>query len=249
MELNAVLTDVVPVREPIVESATDEKPTEQVDATPSVAKEPEETEVQAQRDDKGRFKGQEEGKKPETMVPLSALLAERAKRKAPEVPTAKTDVFENPDKAIEERVSEATAPLRAQYFNLSLRAAQRTYKDFEDAAKAFSEASEKDERLVDQLRSHEDPGEFIYAVGMQVKELADVGGDFGKYREKIRAESKSEADALRARIQALEAENATLKSSREKAAKVPQSLNAEPSGVAKGTEFAGPTSINSILNS
>jgi hypothetical protein len=250
MEMNDVLSDATQVREPIVESATDEKPSTPVveAATTSVAMEPEATEVQAQRDDKGRF-ATDEGKKPETMVPLSALLAERAKRKVPEATVAKTDVFENPDKAIEERIHEATAPIRAQYFNLSMRAAQRSYKDFEDAAKAFADASEKDERLVEQLRSHDDPGEFIYSVGMQVKELSEVGGDFGKYREKIRSEASAELGTLQARIQALEAENATLKSSRDKVAKIPQSLNAEPSGVSRGAEFAGPTPIRSILNS
>lgn len=254
MDLDAVLSDAELTRAPIQEAATDEKPSIEVDepfkepAESSSAKESEaQPETQAERDDKGRF-AKKEDQKPEPMVPLSALLAERAKRKEAPQEKPKTDIFENPDKAFEERISEATAPLKAQLFNMSLSYAKRAHTDFEEAAKAFADATEKDARLLDQLRAHEDPGEFIYNVGLQLKELSDVGGDFGKYREKIRSEAAKEMDSLKARLAALEAENQTLKARQDKVSKVPQSLNSETSSTVKGADFSGPTPLKNILN-
>lgn len=255
MDLNDVLSD-----KPIAESetATDVKPeseTETEEAAPSAAPEQKaeiKEEVAAKpeqpRDDKGKFAAKPE-EKPEPMVPLSALLAERARRKEPDAGKPKTSIFDNEDEGISQRVAEQVAPLQQQVFNLQLQLAKTQKPDFDDVVMTFLKASQKDEVLKYQADNAPDPLAFIYREGKRIKELADVDGDIGKYREKVTSEERAKYADLETRFKALEAENKALKQSQDKAAKVPQSLNSEQSAAAAQATFAGPTPIKSILNS
>lgn len=263
MDLNDVLSDKpVPARTEETESATDDKPGEVVEteaepAAPSAAKEQEkpeeskdaEAEAARQRDEKGRFS---------KTVPQEALHAEKAKRreleqKLQELQAQKpTSVLEDEDKAFTERLTKATQPLMERFFKLSVKAARNTpgRDDYEDVAAAFSEAAESDPKLWESFRASDDPGEYVYSVGKQIKELGDVGGDILKYGEKKRAEGLAEAETLKQQIAALTAEISTLKGSKDKQARIPQSLNSEQSAATKGGEsFSGPTPLKSIINS
>lgn len=261
MNLADVLSDKpVPAREPIAEPATDVKPepTPAVEpaAATSAAKEPEPAKEPAPtqaRDEKGKFtKPQEEQVDGRTQ----ALREERRKRQELErelqqlrEAKPKTDFFENPDQALSERLNSHLAPIQERFFKLSVKAARNVAgrDDYDEVAQAFTEAADNDPALMAAFRNADDPGEYAYTVGKQFKELGDVGGDITKYREKIDSQWKGKMSELEQRLTALEAENKALKESQEKRAKVPQSLNSEPSAATAAETFAGPRPLKSIL--
>jgi len=254
MNLDEILGD-----KPIVTptEATDVKPaeTEAAAAPSAVTEAPKEApqeqpkETSTQRDDKGRFA------KPEPSVPVAALADERRKRQELEAELQrlreakpKTDFFEDPNKAFEERIESTLTPWKERFFKLSIKAARAGRDDYEEVSEAFSRAADADPRLTEQLRDHDDPGEFIYSVGKQLKELSDVGGDIGKYRSKIESQYTTKLSEMETRLKALEAENKTLKESQHKQARVPQSLNSEQSAAASSAAFAGPRPLKAIIS-
>jgi hypothetical protein len=259
MNLADVLSDKpVPAREPIVESATDVKPEPAIaepSAAPSAAKEPEpskEAALTQARDDKGKFTKPQEEVDGRTV----ALREERRKRQELErqlqefqQAKPKTDFFENPDQALSERLQSHLAPIQERFFKLSVKAARNVAgrEDYDEVVNAFTEAADNDPTLMTAFRNADDPGEYAYTVGKQFKELGDVGGDITKYREKIDTQWKGKFSELEQRMNALEAENKALKESQEKRAKVPQSLNSEPSAASSAETFAGPRPLKSIL--
>lgn len=266
MDLSEVLSDKpIPARTEVketTEAATDVKPeaAEKVEAKPepaasSAAKEkpeaePETAEQKAarERDDKGRFVKH---------VPQEALHAERAKRqeleqklKALEQQKPVTSVLEDEDKAFNERLTKATQPIAEKFFKLSVKMARNTPDrgDFDEVAAAFSSAAEADPRLWESFRASDDPGEYVYSVGKQIRELGDVGGDILKYGEKKRAEGAAQAESLQTEIKALKAEIEALKQSQERREKIPQSLNGEQSAAGRSGQYSGPTPLKSILS-
>lgn len=224
-----------------------------------------EAKAERSRDEGGRFaKAEEKAETPEkpakqqmSSAEVAAIIDERRKRQALESelaqlrreqskPTEKPSVFDNEDAAITSRVQEANQPLREAVYKLSVKAARGVYKDFDEAAEAFAEASGRDPRLIEGLRASDDPGEYIYTMGIHVRELADVGGDLMKYRDKVTAASQAKLDEQTKQIAALTAEIETLKKSQAELAAVPRSLNALPSGAVKATDQDA-DDINSIV--
>lgn len=264
-----VLSDKsVPARTEKPESVTDDK--SEIDERESAADEIEETaapsaaketqkpaepakaddkpaDTSLARDDKGRF---------QKTVPLEALHAERAKRQALEkqVQAAQKpppSVLEDEDGAFNARLAQATQPLQVKFFKLSVKAARMApgREDYDEITQAFLDAAEKDPQLEKAWRESDDPGEYAYSVGKQIKELGDVGGDIVAYGAKKLAEGAAQADTLKQKITALEAEITALKASKDKQEKVPQSLNSEQSAAANGAAtFAGPRPLKSILS-
>lgn len=232
---------------PAVETKT-EAPVEQVET-----KQEPEAKADRSRDENGRFAKTEEkpaaapekpAKQQMSSADVAAIIDERRKRQALESqlaelqraqarPIEKPSVFDNEDAAIRARMEEHSAPVREAIYKLSVKSARAIYKDFDEAAQAFAEASDRDPRLIAGLRSSDDPGEFIYTMGIHVRELADVGGDLMKYRDKVTAASQSKLDEQAKQIAALTAEIDTLKKSQAELAAVPRSLNALPSAAAK----------------
>lgn len=201
--------------------------------------------VDKARDEQGRFASKEEKpaaekqaeKPPLKSADIAAIIDERRKRQALEeqLKALKSDkpapdFWENPADAVSQRVQEATSPLKAQLFKMSMKAAKQGREDFDQVAEAFMSASEADPSLIKQLREHDDPGEFVYQFGKHHMELSSVGGDLGKYREKLTAESAAQLAEKDKTIAALQAELNTLKDSQTKLASVPRSLNSTPSG-------------------
>lgn len=224
-----------------------------------------EAKAERSRDESGRFAKAEEkaeapekpAKKPMSSAEVAAVIDERRKRQALETqlaelqraqakPVEKPSVFDNEDAAIRARMEEHSAPVREAIYKLSVKSARAIYKDFDEAAQAFAEASEQDSRLIAGLRASDDPGEFIYTMGIHVRELADVGGDLMKYRDKVTAASQSKVDEQAKQIAALTAEIETLKKSQAELAAVPRSLNALPSTPAKSGDEDG-DDIHSIV--
>lgn len=166
---------------------------------------------------------------------VNGLIAERRKRQAAERAVAqpsteqgqpaKPDFFENPERAVDERVSERSAELDGKFFKLSLKAARATHADYDEAGRAFTEAAQRDPRLVELLRADEDPGELIYSIGTQIRELSDVNGDIVRYREKVTAEARAQLGEKDTRIKTLEQEVDGLKKQLSDLSTVGRSLN------------------------
>ncbi len=246
-----------PVRAP-AEPARDvkpEAPKEAPAAAPSAAKAEEpkaeapKAEAEApkrERDESGKFKKAESPEKPQKvqqMVPLEALLAERAKRRDPDPAKPKTSVLENEDQAFKERVADEVEPLKATLFDISMEFARSRYDDFDEVAKSFAEMADRDQRLWDQMRSARNPALYLYQVGQQIRELAPFNGDLLAYRKHITADSSSKLDEANKRIAALEAEVEAAKKSQAQLESVPRSLNSAPSG---SSPKAGETDADSI---
>jgi hypothetical protein len=196
-----------------------------------------------ERDESGRFAPKAEKpaetqtEKSEPMVPLSALLAERARRRDPEAANKpKTSVFDDEDKGISERVSEYVEPLQKQVFDLQLRLVKADKPDFDDVVMTFLKAAQNDPVLKYQADNAPDQLDFIYREGKRLGELADVGGDIGKYRDKVTAQERAKYTELETRYKALEAQVATLTNAQKELAVVPRSLNSEQSGTPKAAD-------------
>lgn len=250
---------------PFVTGEPPAPPAEETKTEPPVEVKPEaEEKSERSRDESGRFAKSEE-KPPEkpakqslSSAEIAAIVDERRKRQALETelaslrqqqtkPAEKPSVFDNEDEAISVRVAEGNRPLRETLFNQSIKIAQLTYKDaYQEAAQAFLNASERDPRLIIGLQQSDDPGEYIYTMGIHVRELADVGGDLMKYRDKVTAASQAKLDEQSRQIAALTAEIDTLKKSQAELAAVPRSLNSLPSTPAKAGD-ADADDINSIV--
>lgn len=257
MEQSETLSDVLgasPFTNPVSpppSQATDVKAEPAAPATPSVATEskpePETVKAEKPRDDKGRFAKSESQDskpepeaKPEPTAPIAALQDERRKRQeleaklreltAKQEEKPKTDFFHDPEKAFQERTQSALNPLQEKFFRMSMRVAEQLHADdFSVAAESFSKAIEQDPRLLVEWRNADDPGEYAYRVGMQFKELSDVGGDLRAYRQKIEGGVKGQLDEAQKQIAALRAELDTIKKTREEVSQVSESLNSQAS--------------------
>lgn len=202
-------------------------------ATPSVAAD------DKPRDETGKFAAKVETpvvvepakveakvEKPEPMVPLSALLAERAKRREPEAKEpAKVSIFDDEDAGVSQRVDEQVRPLKERLFEMSMETYRERHEDFDKVAESFTEAAEKDPRLWEAMRNSANPGKYIYQVGKQIHELAVAGGDVVKYGELKSAEARTALEAEKARVTALEAQLADLKKQMDNLQALPSSLN------------------------
>lgn len=217
------------------EVVTPEPKAEPIKAEPEVKAEPI---ADKSRDEQGRFAAKEKEEKPALKpADVAAIIDERRKRQLleAEIKSLKADkpapdFWENPTDAVSQRVREATSPLEAKFFNLSMKAAKQGRDDFEKVAEAFMDASEADPNLIAQMRAHDDPGEFVYQFGKHHMELSSVGGDLGKYREKLTAESATALAERDKTIAALTAEVDALKKAQVNLSSVPRSLNSTPSG-------------------
>ena len=240
-------------QEPAAPSAAQEPEKPEAKAEPEAEKpeveaDAEEAEKARERDEKGRFV---------KTVPHEAFHAERMKRQEAERKLAAqvaakppTSVLENEDQAFSERISAALKPWQERFFKLSVKTARNTpnRSDYEAVAESFTAAADSDPRLWSAFQESDDPGEYIYAVGKQLKELAEFGGDIVQYGEKKRSEGAGDTAALKDEIKALKAKVKAFEESKERQQKIPQSLNGEQSSpVGSATAFSPPT-LRDIIN-
>jgi hypothetical protein len=200
------------------------------------------------RDESGKFKATEKAvetaakveEKPTTRADVAAIIDERRKRQAlekqlRELQSAKSaerpSVFDNEDAAISVRVEEALRPIKEANYKLSVKAARKEHGEvYAEAEQAFADAAESDPRLYEGLRSSDDPGEYIFSLGLQIKELAGVGGDFVKYREKVTGELSGKLGERDKQIATLTAQVEALTKAQKDLETLPRSLNSKPSG-------------------
>jgi DNA repair exonuclease SbcCD ATPase subunit len=212
------------------------------------------------RDESGRFapktEVKTEEKAPITKADVAAIIDERRKRQELERelsqlrqqnPKPKTDVFENPDLAISERVSDQLSPLRNQIFELQLQLAKTQMPDFDDAVMAFLKAAESDPVLKHAADTAPNELQFIYREGLRLKELGDVGGDIRKYREKVTAEATAKLSEKDQEIQTLKSQLEALTKAHSELSAVPRSLNQIQAGSAPKVTDADPEDINQLV--
>lgn len=219
------------------------------------AESPKETKPETVRDEHGRFTKQDDKpEKPKVNREVAGIIDERRKRQELEVELAKlreakpkTDIWEDPEKAISERLDEKLQPLQARYFNLSMKTAQRLHEDFQEVAEVFAEKAQSDSRLVQAMRESDDPGEYIYTVGLQLKELGDVGGDFAKYKEKVTGELKAELAERDTKLAAMAAELDALKKQQSELAAIPRSLNRGSEPAPRSIAESDPDDLKSLV--
>lgn len=214
--------------------------------------------VVAPRDEQGRFAPKVEPEKEDKPAlaarDLAGLIDERKKRQDAERRLAelqqskpKTDIFENPDVAIEERLAERLAPISNEVFALKLELAKARMPDFDDVAVEFLKAAQADPSLQHQADTAPDPLAFIYREGKRIKELGPYQGDLGKYREAAVAQERAANAELTTRLKAMEAELATLKGQQAELAAVPRSLNSAPSGANPSIAETDETDIKKLV--
>ncbi len=169
-----------------------------------------------------------EKQEPKPTGQLAALMAERAKRQelerrlaALESGKAETpDIFTEPEKAVQALVAKQVAPIKSEFFLMSLENAQSKHADFEAAMENFVKVMDANPALENQLREERNPGEFIYLVGSNTPEFRQARDS--KHREEVSAKDTE--------ITALKAELETLKAAAKARSEVPESLNRQPSG-------------------
>ena len=219
-----------------------------------------ETKPEPTRDESGRFapktEVKPEEKPPITKADVAAIIDERRKRQELERelaqlrqqnPKPKTDIFENPDLAINERLSDQLNPLRNQIFELQLQLAKTQMPDFDDAVITFLKAAESNPVLKHQADTAPNELQFIYQEGLRLKELGAVGGDIHKYREKVTAEANAKISERDQEIQSLKAQLEALTKAHSELSAVPRSLNQMQSGSAPKVTDADPEDINQLV--
>ncbi len=157
-----------------------------------------------------------------------ALRGERDKRQAAEreEPKPKTSWDEDPDKALEERLSEQTQNAENRFYLLCENLVKAVHDDFDDVVKAFMESAEDDPALAgqvyQQMGAEANPAEYLYNFAKNRAEMSEVGGDLSKYKESIE-------QPLNVKIEELEKQNKELSDQLQSLGKLTPSLNDEPS--------------------
>ena len=210
------------------------------------------------RDESGRFapktEAKSEEKPPITKADVAAIIDYRRRAQAAEdrlrqleSSKPKTDIFENPELAINERLSDQLSPLRNQIFDLQLQLAKKDMPDFDDAVMAFLKAADSDPVLKHAADTAPNELQFIYKEGLRLKELGDVGGDIRKYREKVTAEATAKLGEKDQEILALKSQLEALTKAHSELSAVPRSLNQMQSGSVPKLTDADPEDINQIV--
>lgn len=260
--LAAVLGGASAFHEPVAEAKVETK----VEAVAEVKAEPE-VKVPV-RDESGKFAKIEEQKaevketKPEELQQphLAAIMDERRRRQAAErrlaelesqqkqEPKVLPSVFDDEDGAIRERAEAVIAPLRGAMIDQSVELAKLKHaNDWKDAEEGFLEAIEANPQLVQQFRSAQNPGEFVYQAGVYHREMSKYGGSVVAMRDAIRGESTAKLTEATARISALEKELSELKASKAEVAAVTNSLNNKASGVVDAGTPQDPEDLKGIV--
>lgn len=202
-----------------------------------------ETDADRTRNEKGQFA------KPDEIKALQqGLVEERRKRqeserklrefeaaKKPDEP--KKDFWEDPEAALEERLSPREEKLRleseSRFYTLCEDLAKDKHADYDEVVNELLTEAQEDAALGSQVfaqaKAARNPAEFLYTYAKNRREMKAVGGDLGKYKESIAAEFKPQIERRDQKIATLEGEIKALKTQLDNIGKVPSSLTAEPS--------------------
>lgn len=225
--LNGDVEDVQEEQEPVQEAVQEPEP------------EPEETAEAPE--------GETQGEPPtpeveERMVPQAALLDERRKRQELEAKLnadkKAPDIFEDQEAYTKHMQSLVSQQVMNERANISEFLARREFPDLDDKVAKFQELVEQNPALKDQVINSVSPYHELVDVVTKAQELEQLK-DVDSYKEKLRAEVEAE---IKAKYEA------GAKKSQEKRESIPPSLDDVPTkGSLKGTNWSGPTSLDSII--
>lgn len=180
----------------------------------------------------------------ERMVPQAALLDERRKRQELEQqlnskPKQAPDVFEDQEgftNHVTQLVNQQVLNDRA---NMSEFLARRDYPDLDSKVEKFQEMAQSNPALQQQVLNAVSPYHELYDIVTKADQLAEMQ-NVDAYKAKLRAEVEAE---LKAEYEQKQSAEQKLRES------IPPSLNDVGSkGSLKGHDWAGPTSLDSILS-
>jgi hypothetical protein len=210
-----VTTEAPKDEKPAADNAASASPSEaQVDAK---SKDKSDDKPQRDRDEHGRFTKTDE----EIKALRTAMQDERRKRQDLEArlakqaqPPPKKDFFEDPEGALNERDAKLRNEADERFFKLTERAAKARHTDYEEVVSAFFEDAQNDpalaQQIYSQVRSADDPAQFLYNTAKIRAEMKAVGGDLAKYREGVEAPLKTQLAERDAKIKELETQLANL---------------------------------------
>jgi len=119
--------------------------------------------------------------------------------KAKEEPAEKTNIWEDPEKRLDEVASEFDSKLLNLRTGLSENYARRIYDDFDEKLDVFTEMVKTNDLLRVQMNNSQDPAEFAYKTASEKMILEKVGNvsDFeSSLRSKLEAETEAKYKKL-----------------------------------------------------
>jgi len=119
--------------------------------------------------------------------------------KAKEEPAEKTNIWEDPEKRLDEVASDFDSKLLNLRTGLSENYARRIYDDFDEKLDVFTEMVKTNDLLRVQMNNSQDPAEFAYKTASEKMILEKVGNvsDFeSSLRSKLEAETEAKYKKL-----------------------------------------------------
>ncbi len=200
----------------------------------------------------------EEEPKTETVQPSYEEIAARAnafqrkaedevrKRQAIEQqmqrpPEETPDFWENPEGVIKNQVDQVRQEIGQEFqtrlLNMSESSAKARHDDYDEKFHIFSQMVQRDPSVYQQMLQQPDPAEYVYSTAKRLMDIQSIG-DVDAFKEKTRSEIRAEIEA---EVKAEYEQKLT------QANNLPQSFSEKGSKNAPKGEFAGPTSMESIL--
>lgn len=181
----------------------------------------------------------------DSMVPLKALTEERRKRQELEAqlntkqPNKAPDVLEDQEGYTQHISSQISQQLLNERLNTSEFMARKEFADLDAKVQKFQEMVSENPALSQQVFGAVSPYHEIVDVVNKAEQFEQMQ-DVDSYKAKLRAEVEAE---IKAEYEAKAKEKTDLRES------IPPSLtNVGSKGGMKGADWAGPTTLDSILN-
>lgn len=162
-----------------------------------------------------------EPEKENAQVPREALIAERKKRQeledrlskletaaTPKVETKaekkqRTDVFTDPDKALDEVEQSAEVKAQLRIYNYGKRQLTKSNPDFPEMEQTFIKLAESNPKLAADFANSDDPAEFVLETARKHLAVDEITKDPAAFEERIRqkilAELQGQAPAPKAK--------------------------------------------------
>lgn len=210
---------------------TKPEPTGEEQAAPPAAEEPKQQQPSEDWEAKARaFMARAEDERRKRQQ-----LEEQLKQAKPE---EKPDFWADPDAAIGQLEQKFEQRLQAERATLSESMVRAQFADYDQKLDVFAEMVQANPALSYQLAQSPNPALFAYKTAEKELKLRELG-DPDEYRAKLEAEVRAKVEAELKEKLAAEAT---------KAAAIPESLASARGGGAKSPEWAGPPSLDDILN-
>ena len=114
--------------------------------------------------------------------------------KAKEEPAEKTNIWEDPEKRLDEVASDFDSKLLNLRTGLSENYARRIYDDFDEKLDVFTEMVKTNDLLRVQMNNSQDPAEFAYKTASE-KMILEKVGNVSDFESSLRSKLEAEAEA------------------------------------------------------